>query len=189
MRTLRILFRAALGAESRVCHPGNTTGRQTTRSAHVQPPLAVNSKSERKVNSLPPLGFQPVIFEMLMHLSNHSAKFHPPWNFMKFNEKSHGISWKKFRQMFMEFHETSWNFMKNVMKFHETLSNFMKACTCNSINLWWNFMKFHEISSLHEKSCKSVLTGVIIKLCQSVKMTVSYNCYINCHSCVTIISR
>jgi hypothetical protein len=43
-------------------------------SAHVLPPLAVNSKSERKVNSLPPLGFELVIFGMLAHLSNHSAK-------------------------------------------------------------------------------------------------------------------
>jgi hypothetical protein len=41
--------------------------------AHVLPPLAVNSKSERKVNSLPQLGFEPVIFGMLAHLSNHSA--------------------------------------------------------------------------------------------------------------------
>jgi hypothetical protein len=46
-------------------------------SAHVLPPLAVNSKSERKVNSLPPLGFEPVIFGMLAHLSDHSAKSHP----------------------------------------------------------------------------------------------------------------
>jgi hypothetical protein len=46
-------------------------------SAHVLPPLAVNSKSERKVNSLPPLGFKLVIFGMLAHLSNHSTKPHP----------------------------------------------------------------------------------------------------------------
>jgi hypothetical protein len=48
---------SALGAESKVCYPGNTADRQ----AHVLPPLAVNSKSEWKVNSLPPLGFEPVI--------------------------------------------------------------------------------------------------------------------------------
>jgi hypothetical protein len=47
------------------------------RSAHVLPPLAVNSKSERKVNSLPPLGFELVIIGMLAHLSNHSTKSHP----------------------------------------------------------------------------------------------------------------
>jgi hypothetical protein len=54
-------------------------GRQanSTRSAQVLPPLAANSKSEGKVNSLPPLGFEPVIFGMLAHLSNHSAKSHP----------------------------------------------------------------------------------------------------------------
>jgi hypothetical protein len=46
-------------------------------SVHVLPPLAVNSKSELKVNSLPPLGFELVIFGMLAHLSNHSAKSHP----------------------------------------------------------------------------------------------------------------
>jgi hypothetical protein len=46
-------------------------------SAHVQPPLAVNSKSERKVNSLPPLAFVLVIIGMLAHLSNHSTKSHP----------------------------------------------------------------------------------------------------------------
>jgi hypothetical protein len=48
-------------------------------SAHVLPPLAVNSKSEQKVNSLPPLRFEPVIFGMLAHLSTHSAKSHPLW--------------------------------------------------------------------------------------------------------------
>jgi hypothetical protein len=53
-------FRAALGAES-----------------NVLPPLAVNSKSERKVNSLPPLEFELVIIGMLAHLSNHSTKSHP----------------------------------------------------------------------------------------------------------------
>jgi hypothetical protein len=46
-------------------------------SAHVLPPLAVNKKLERKVNSLPLLGFELVIFGMLAHLSNHSAKSHP----------------------------------------------------------------------------------------------------------------
>jgi hypothetical protein len=45
-------------------------------SVHVLLTLAVNSKSERKVNSLPQLGFQPVIFRMLAHLSDHSAKAH-----------------------------------------------------------------------------------------------------------------
>jgi hypothetical protein len=43
-------------------------------TAHVLPPLAVNSKSEQKVNLLPSLGFEPVNFEMLAHLSDHSAK-------------------------------------------------------------------------------------------------------------------
>jgi hypothetical protein len=46
-------------------------------SAHVLPPLTVNCKSERKVNSLPPLGFELVIIRMLAHLSNHSTKSHP----------------------------------------------------------------------------------------------------------------
>jgi hypothetical protein len=46
-------------------------------SAHVLLSLTVNSKSERKVNSLPLLGFEPVIFGMLAHLSDHSAKSHP----------------------------------------------------------------------------------------------------------------
>jgi hypothetical protein len=45
-------------------------------SAHVLPPLAVNSKSERKVDSLPPLGFELVIIGMLAHLSHHSTKSH-----------------------------------------------------------------------------------------------------------------
>jgi hypothetical protein len=45
-------------------------------SAHVLPPLAVNSKSERKDNSLPPLGFEPVVFGMLAHLPDHAAKPH-----------------------------------------------------------------------------------------------------------------
>jgi hypothetical protein len=48
-------------------------------SAHILhvPPLAVNSISERKVNSLPPLGFELVIIGMLAHLSNYSTKSHP----------------------------------------------------------------------------------------------------------------
>jgi hypothetical protein len=46
-------------------------------SAHVLPPLAVNSKSERKISSLPLLGFEPVVSGMLAHLSDHSAKSHP----------------------------------------------------------------------------------------------------------------
>jgi hypothetical protein len=46
-------------------------------SAHVLPPLKVNSKSEREVNSLLPLEFEPVIFGIIAHLSNHSAKSTP----------------------------------------------------------------------------------------------------------------
>jgi hypothetical protein len=46
-------------------------------SPHVLPPFAVNSKSEQKVNSLP---FEPVIFGMLAHLSDHSAKSHPKFH-------------------------------------------------------------------------------------------------------------
>jgi hypothetical protein len=45
-------------------------------NAHVLLPLAVNSKSERKFNSLPLLGFEPVIFGMLAHLSDRLAKPH-----------------------------------------------------------------------------------------------------------------
>jgi hypothetical protein len=45
-------------------------------SAHVLPHLAVNSKSERKVNSLPSLGLELAIIGMLVHLSNHSTKSH-----------------------------------------------------------------------------------------------------------------
>jgi hypothetical protein len=73
-------FLAALGAESRLCYPGNTADRQTQRGAltYYHRSLAVNSKSERNVNSLPQLGFEPVIIGMLAHLSNHSAKSHPP---------------------------------------------------------------------------------------------------------------
>jgi hypothetical protein len=53
-------------------------------SAHVLAPVAVNSISERKVNSLPPLGFDPVIFGMLAHLFNHSAKPHPQIHFASY---------------------------------------------------------------------------------------------------------
>jgi hypothetical protein len=48
-------------------------------SVHVLLPLAVNSKSERQVNSQPPLGFEPGIFKMLTHFSDHSAKSHPQY--------------------------------------------------------------------------------------------------------------
>jgi hypothetical protein len=67
---------AALGAESRVSYP-STSRQANSMSAHILPPLAFNSKSERKVNSLPLLGFEPVILGMLTHLSNHSSKSHP----------------------------------------------------------------------------------------------------------------
>jgi hypothetical protein len=46
------------------------------RSAHVLPPLAVNSKSEQKVNSLPLLGFKLVIIGILALFSNYSTKSH-----------------------------------------------------------------------------------------------------------------
>jgi hypothetical protein len=46
---------AALGAESRVCY----SRQATTTGAHILLPLAVNSKSERKDDSLPLLGFEP----------------------------------------------------------------------------------------------------------------------------------
>jgi hypothetical protein len=73
----------ALPGGSRRWEQSNTECRATRQkgklwiSAHILPPLAVNSKSERKVNSLPPLGCEPVIFGMLAHLSNQSAKSHP----------------------------------------------------------------------------------------------------------------
>jgi hypothetical protein len=40
-------------------------------------PLAVSGKSERKVDSLPPVGLEYATFRMLAHLSDHSAKSHP----------------------------------------------------------------------------------------------------------------
>jgi hypothetical protein len=42
-------------------------------SAHVLLSLAVNSKSERKVASLPTLGFEPATFGTQTHLSDRSA--------------------------------------------------------------------------------------------------------------------
>jgi hypothetical protein len=58
--------------------PGGSRRRQaTTMSAHVLLPLAVNSKSEQRVDSLPPLRFEPAIIGMLAHLSDRSAKSHP----------------------------------------------------------------------------------------------------------------
>jgi hypothetical protein len=46
-------------------------------SAQVLLPLRVNSKSEQNVNSLPQLGFEPVVFGMLAPLCDHLAKSHP----------------------------------------------------------------------------------------------------------------
>jgi hypothetical protein len=46
-------------------------------SVHALLPLAVNSKSEWRVDSLPPLGFESAIFGMLAHLSDRSTKSHP----------------------------------------------------------------------------------------------------------------
>jgi hypothetical protein len=48
-------------------------------SSHVLLTLTVNNKSERKVDSLPPLGFKPETFGMLAHLSDHFTKSHPHW--------------------------------------------------------------------------------------------------------------
>jgi hypothetical protein len=53
-------------------------------STHILSPLAVNSKSERKVDSLPLLGFKPVIFGMLVHFSDHSAKSTPDYDCVLF---------------------------------------------------------------------------------------------------------
>jgi hypothetical protein len=69
-------FRAAIDAESRVC----LHSRQAyAMSAHVLLHLSVNSTSERTVNSMSPLGFEPVIFGMLAHLylSDHSNQPSP----------------------------------------------------------------------------------------------------------------
>jgi hypothetical protein len=69
-------------------------------SAHALPPLAVNSKSERKVNSLPLLGFELVIFGMLAHLSDHSAKSHPMniyvymYYYLIFNDENKNIAFR-----------------------------------------------------------------------------------------------
>jgi hypothetical protein len=57
--------------------PGQQNRQANSISAHVRLPLAVNSKSERYVNSLPLLEFEPAIFRMLVHLSDRSAKSHP----------------------------------------------------------------------------------------------------------------
>jgi hypothetical protein len=39
--------------------------------------LALNSKLEQTVDSLPPLGFEQATFGTLAHLSDRSAKSHP----------------------------------------------------------------------------------------------------------------
>jgi hypothetical protein len=64
----------ALGAEKRVCYPGNTADSQPNPTLL---PLAVNSKSQPKVDSLPPLGLDSATFGILAHLSDCSAKSHP----------------------------------------------------------------------------------------------------------------
>jgi hypothetical protein len=60
-------FWAALGTTRVTQQTGKLNERSRT--------LAVNSKSVGKVNSMQPLGFEPVIFGMLAlaHLSDHSA--------------------------------------------------------------------------------------------------------------------
>jgi hypothetical protein len=66
-------------------------------NTHVLQPLAVNSKSEQKANSLSPLGFESVIFGMLAHLS---AKSHPTCS-------THHNSLKNVRHHFPPFHRSS----------------------------------------------------------------------------------
>jgi hypothetical protein len=65
-------FRAALGAKRRVCYLGNTADRHT-QSVLKYCHLSQNSKSERGVDSLPPLRFEPITIGMLVHLSDRSA--------------------------------------------------------------------------------------------------------------------
>jgi hypothetical protein len=50
-----------------------------TMGAHVLLQLTVNSKAERKVDSLPPMGFEPATPGTVAHLSDRSAKYlaHP----------------------------------------------------------------------------------------------------------------
>jgi hypothetical protein len=55
-------------------------------------PLAVNSKSEQKVPSLPLLGFEPVTFCTLAHLSDRLAKSHPV-NSLPFSSFGLQLSW------------------------------------------------------------------------------------------------
>jgi hypothetical protein len=45
-------------------------------AAHTLPSLAVNSKPEQTVDSLPLLGFNPLTFGTPMHRSDHTAKPH-----------------------------------------------------------------------------------------------------------------
>jgi hypothetical protein len=44
---------------------------------HLLLPITVNTKSERKADSLPTLGLKAAIFSMQAQLSERSAKFHP----------------------------------------------------------------------------------------------------------------
>jgi hypothetical protein len=61
-------------------------------------PLTVNSKSERKIDSLPLLGFKPATTGTQAHLSDHLAKSHPQFplynkNLFKFSQRQQQMEW------------------------------------------------------------------------------------------------
>jgi hypothetical protein len=75
---MKVYFWPYFNERSRSYHLSQSTANRTWLSGPDKQEIfiLVNSKSERKVNSLPPLGFELVISGMLAHLSNHSAKSH-----------------------------------------------------------------------------------------------------------------
>jgi hypothetical protein len=72
-------FRAALGAESRVCYLGNmnTADRQTPWALTYYHLSQSTANQNGKLVHCHRWEFEPVIFGMLAHLSDHSAKSHP----------------------------------------------------------------------------------------------------------------
>jgi hypothetical protein len=61
-------------------------------SAHVCYLSQSTTNQNGKLISLPPLGFEPVIFVILAHLCDHSAKSHPQVNQLSLGVEQHLLS-------------------------------------------------------------------------------------------------
>jgi hypothetical protein len=113
-------FRAALAAESRVCYLGNTEDRKLNERSRT-----TTSRSQQQIGteSWDAGIWTRVIFGMLAHLSNHSAKSHP------LNVSRRLTCWRDF---FSFFFFSSPFLHSNVLLYYFNIFYFL-TCTCKQI--------------------------------------------------------